>query len=53
MGHAYAKIRIRNSSDESKFMDLELIADTSSTYTWIKRRKLENLGIRPMTKSNS
>jgi len=50
VGHTYAKIRIRNPSDESKFMDLELIVDTGSTYTWIKRHKLENLGIRPMTR---
>jgi len=50
MGHTHAKIRIRNPSDESKFMDLELIINTGSTYTWIKRHKLENLGIRPMTR---
>jgi len=50
MGHTIAKVRIYNPHDLSKYLDLELLVDTGSTYTWIKRSKLERLGIKPMTK---
>ena len=50
MGHTIAKVRIYNPHDLSKCLDLELLVDTGSTYTWIKRSKLERLGIKPMTK---
>ena len=50
MGHVIAKVRLYNPYDHSKFLDLELLVDTGSTYTWIKREKLEKLGVKPMAK---
>ena len=34
----------------SRSLDLELLVDISSTYTWIKRGRLEGLDIKPMTR---
>ncbi len=48
MGHTIARIRLYNPHDLSKKLELELLVDTGSTYTWIKRNKLRELGIRPM-----
>ena len=51
MGHTIAtiaKIKLYNPYDLSKCLDLELLVDTGSTYTWIRRSKLRGLGIRPM-----
>ena len=51
MGHTIAtiaKIKLYNPYDLSKCLDLELLVDTDSTYTWIRRSKLRGLGIRPM-----
>jgi len=31
-------------------MDLELLVDTGSTYTWIKRDRLEKIGVEPVEK---
>ena len=50
MGHIVARVKLYNPYDRSKSLDLELLVDTGSTYTWIKREKLEELDIRPMTK---
>ena len=50
MGHTVAKVRIYNPHDTSKSMELELLVDTGSTYTWIKRSKLKKLSIKPTTK---
>ena len=50
MGHTIAtiaKIKLYNPYDLSKCLDLELLVDTGSMYTWIKRGRLERLGIRP------
>jgi len=49
MGHTTAKIRVTNPHDESRHLDLELLVDTGSTYTWIRRRRLEKLNLKPMT----
>ena len=48
MGHVVAKVRLRNPHDLSRFVDLELLVDTGSTYTWVRRERLEELGIKPM-----
>ena len=48
LGHTVAKVRLYNPHDLSRCLDLELLVDTGSTYTWIKRGRLEKLGIRPM-----
>jgi len=34
----------------SKSLDLGLLVDISSTYTWIRRGRLEGLDIKPMTR---
>jgi len=50
MGHTVAKVKIRNPWDESKYIDLELLVDTESTYTWIKRSRLNKIGIKRMAR---
>ncbi len=50
VGHVVARVRIRNPGDPSRFMELELLVDTGSMYTWIKRSRLEKLGVRPMAR---
>jgi clan AA aspartic protease len=49
MGHVLARVRIcnpRNGLSE----ELELLVDTGSTYTWIRRERLARLGIKSMEK---
>ncbi len=48
MGHTIASVEVYNPRDPSKHMRLELLVDTGSTYTWIKRSKLEGLDVKPM-----
>ena len=43
-----AKVRLYNPHDPGKSIDLELLVDTGSTYTWVRRERLENIGVRPM-----
>jgi hypothetical protein len=50
MGHAFAKVSLYNSNDLSRVLDLNLIVDNVSTYTWVKKTKLNNLGIKPIGK---
>ena len=47
MGHTTATVRIYNPQDNTKCIETELIVDTGSTYTWVRREKLEAIGIRP------
>jgi len=47
VGHTFAKVKLYNPSDQSKVLDLDLIVDTGSTYTWVKRLRLESLGLEP------
>jgi len=49
MGYTMAKVKLRNPHDLSKHMELELLVDTGSIYTWVKRVRLEQLGIKPIT----
>jgi len=50
MGHVVAKAKLYNPGDPSKNLEVELLVDTGSTYSWIKRDKLEELGLKPMTR---
>ncbi|MCS7364934.1 MAG: hypothetical protein NDF54_05795 [archaeon GB-1867-035] len=50
MGHTFAIVRLINPNDLSKFLELKLLVDTGSTYTWIRRGRLEKLDVKPMTK---
>jgi hypothetical protein len=46
MGYVRARVRLGNPRDESMCDELELLVDTGSTYTWIKRGKLTRLGVK-------
>lgn len=48
MGHTLAKVKIFNPHDLSRYLELELLVDTGSTYTWIRGSRLEKLGVEPM-----
>ena len=48
MGSTIAKIKICNPRDISRRIEMELLVDTRSIYTWIKSSKLRTLGIEPM-----
>ncbi len=50
MGYMSARVRICNPCDLSRCIEVELLVNTGSTYTWIRRERLEKLGIKPMTK---
>jgi len=50
MGHTSAKVTVRNPHEVSKQLDLELLVDTGSTYTWIRRSRLDRLDFKPMVK---
>ena len=50
MGHTSAKVKLYNPDDPSKTLDLNLIVDTGSTYTWVKRVRLSGLELKPMGK---
>lgn len=50
MGPTVGKIKVYNPSDESKSLDLELLTDTGSTYTWVRHIRLERLDIKPTEK---
>jgi len=47
VGHVIAKVRLYNPHNENRFVELELLVDTGSTYTWVRQRRLEELGIKP------
>jgi len=47
VGHTTAKVRLCNPRDSAKCAELDLLVDTGSTYTWVRREVLENLGVRP------
>lgn len=48
MGYTSAKVKIYNPEDRSKFIELDLVVDTGSTYTWIKEDRLKGLGLKTM-----
>ncbi|MGP3668049.1 MAG: hypothetical protein ACKD6N_05825 [Candidatus Bathyarchaeota archaeon] len=50
MGHTTAKVKLYNPYEVSKSLDLELLVDTGSAYSWVKREKLEKLDIKSTSK---
>jgi len=46
MGYVRARVKLCNPRDESMCDELELLVNTGSTYTWIKREKLAKLGVK-------
>lgn len=46
MGHPYALVKIFN-KDKAKYKEVTLPVDTGSTYTWISKTILNELGIDP------
>ena len=47
MGHVRVLAKFRNPADPSVSIEVELPVDTGSTYTWLRRDRLERLGMRP------
>jgi predicted aspartyl protease len=47
VGHTTVLVRVCNPQDRARCLDLELIVDTGSTYTWIRRERLDLIGVRP------
>jgi len=47
MGHTVAAVRVCNPWDGSRCFEVELIVDTGSTYTLIRRERLEAIGVKP------
>jgi len=47
MNHTTVTVRICNPQDRTKCIETELIVDTGSTYTWIRKERLETIGIKP------
>ncbi len=50
MGRTVAQVKLCNPYDLTRCVEVELLVDTGSTYTWIKREKLEKLGVKPLDK---
>ena len=48
MGHTLARVKVYNPKDESLRLELELLVDTGSTYTWIRRERLTELKVERM-----
>ena len=47
MGLTYAKVRASNLMDPEQKLELELLVDTGSILTWMPRKTLEALGVKP------
>ena len=50
VGHTTANVKLFNPHEPERCLELELLVDTGSTYTWVRRKKLEELGIKPMSR---
>jgi len=50
MGHTTARVRLCNPHDSAKCAELDLLVDTGSTYTWVRREVLEGLSVKPATR---
>jgi len=50
MGHTVARVKLCSPHDSSKCAELDLLVDTGSTYTWVRREVLESLGVKPTTR---
>jgi len=47
VGHTTALVMVCNPQDRARCLDLELIVDAGNTYTWIRRERLDLIGVRP------
>jgi len=47
MGHTTAAVKICSPQVGTKCVETELIVDTGITYTWIRRERLEAIGVKP------
>ncbi len=47
LSHTYAYARFSNPFDPSRDFELRLLADTGSTYTWIRGDRLRKIGMEP------
>ncbi|MGC9346413.1 MAG: aspartyl protease family protein [Candidatus Bathyarchaeales archaeon] len=50
MGYVKVKVKVRNIHKTELEAEMELLADTGSIYTIIRRKRLEELGIKPRGK---
>jgi len=50
MGHTFADVKLINPYNPSKCLEMRLLVDTGSAYSWVKKSRLEELGIKPMTR---
>ena len=48
MGYTTGRVKLYNPRDPSRYLELELLVDTGSTYTWVKRSRLKELGVESM-----
>jgi len=46
LGHTSVRVKVINPLN-SKEMDVDLLVDAGSTYTWVRCRKLKSLGLKP------
>ena len=51
MGETYIKVRVRASPRDEKFVELNMLVDTGSTYSWLPSNLLEKLGVKPVRKA--
>jgi len=47
VGHTIARVKLCNPHEPERCLELELLVDTGSTYTWVRRERLQELGIGP------
>jgi len=47
MSRTAAAVKICNTLVSSKWAEAELIVDARSTYAWIRRERLETIGVEP------
>ncbi len=50
MGPILARVKVSNPREPSRLLELELLVDTGATYTWLKRSRLEALGLSPTSR---
>jgi len=50
MGRTAARVKLCNPYDSSRCVELDLLVDTGSIYTWVRREALESVGIKPMAR---
>jgi predicted aspartyl protease len=51
MGHTFAKVKFFDKEKKNQ-KDVDLLVDTGSTYSWVRRTILENLGVVPIKPRN-